>query len=56
MRALEAMDIKDVEATRLMMTSGKVESKHISPATWEKFAEHDRLMAEVDEDDGSIPD
>lgn len=56
MRALAALDIKDVEATRVMHTQGKIEAKHISPTMWEKFAAHDALMAEADEDDGAEPD
>ena len=56
MRALEAMSVKDVEATRVMHTQGKIEAKHISPTMWEKFAAHDALMAEADEDDGAEPD
>jgi hypothetical protein len=53
MRALEALDIKDTEATRIMHTQGKVEAKNISPAMWAKFQAHDELIAEVG-DDGAI--
>lgn len=63
MRALEALDIKDTEATRIMNTQGKIEAKHISPKMWEKFAAHDALLAEDAaqslremEDDGPEPD
>lgn len=49
MRAMEAMAIQQTETLRIQQTQGLIEGKHISPAQWEKFAEHDALIAEAEQ-------
>jgi hypothetical protein len=55
MRAVEAMAIQQTETLRIQQTQGLIEGKHISPAQWAKFAEHDQIVAEAEQDEHGQP-
>jgi hypothetical protein len=54
MRAVEAMAIQQTETLRIQQTQGLIEGKHISPAQWAKFAEHDQIVAEAEQDEHGL--